>query len=237
MITKEIKILGFALSVLILGYFGFIKAKRFIEIDSCLDKGGSWNDQKQKCEFFANPKDEIYGYFDQNKLNNSRFASGINQETKKKIRAKIFQYSNYTIVTGFPNDSGSSSLGLYYGNKEIFYEISNDSYYDTVFNANLNNDLIPDFIISYAYEDGHTLRSLVSSSNLSFKKNILFGNLNDAYCINGIDTLKNILPPQIRDINKDNKDDIIVNLVEIDNKTFAISCTDTLLSESNRMKK
>lgn len=40
--------------IIIIGLLIYPKAKRFIEIDICLDKGGSWNYNKEKCEYSEN---------------------------------------------------------------------------------------------------------------------------------------------------------------------------------------
>ena len=38
--------------------FGVFKAKRWLEIDACLDSGGSWNYQKNRCEYDTPSKKE-----------------------------------------------------------------------------------------------------------------------------------------------------------------------------------
>ena len=48
--SKTIKILGVVALFSALIYFGYPKAKRFFEIDACLDKGGVWNYELEKCE-------------------------------------------------------------------------------------------------------------------------------------------------------------------------------------------
>jgi hypothetical protein len=50
MIRKTIKILIITLLLITMIGFGYIKMSYFFEIDSCLDKGGSWNYKKQICE-------------------------------------------------------------------------------------------------------------------------------------------------------------------------------------------
>jgi hypothetical protein len=34
--------------------FGFLKVKRWLEIDACLDSGGSWNYKENRCEHGTN---------------------------------------------------------------------------------------------------------------------------------------------------------------------------------------
>lgn len=73
MTTKTIKIVVATLIILTLTYFGFIKVKRFFEIDGCLDKGGRWNYSTGKCEFSdlsedLNKKDWIFEKVDRTKL-------------------------------------------------------------------------------------------------------------------------------------------------------------------------
>lgn len=36
---------------LFLAVFGVLKAKLWLEIDACLDSGGSWNYEKNRCEY------------------------------------------------------------------------------------------------------------------------------------------------------------------------------------------
>lgn len=48
--AKRIKVFGLIILLVILTYFSYTKLNRFIKIDSCLDKGGSWNYNLEKCE-------------------------------------------------------------------------------------------------------------------------------------------------------------------------------------------
>ena len=56
--------------------------------------------------------------FDEKVLKDPRFASGQEYETNKVIQPKTIHFDNYTFVEG--NDTASSTLGLFYGNKEVF---------------------------------------------------------------------------------------------------------------------
>jgi hypothetical protein len=200
--VQKFKLLGFVLTAILL-VFGCFKAKDFFAIDGCLDTGGRWNYQKRECEEFK---------FDPKVLSDQRFSSGRYYETKKSIPPKTFQFENYTIVTGYPSDNGVASLGLFYGNKQLFYTTAPDGFYDTVMVANLNNDGIMDFLVGIAYEDGGSLLGLTSVTKERYKERSLIDERYDAYCIESSDTTKHILPLQIKDINYDGKDDIIANL-------------------------
>ena len=168
MTRKKFKILVIVLLCIMLTVYGYIKAKYFFEIDSCLDKGGSWNYQKKECEL-----DNNHTQFDYTVLNDNRFVGGFEYETQKKIKPKILHFENYTFVIGV-DSSQNSSLVFYYGNKEIFSPSHSDGAYDTVMFANLNNDGIPDFLVSYQFEDGATLYGYISSSTTTFKEVTLF---------------------------------------------------------------
>jgi hypothetical protein len=165
-------------------------------------------------------------------LNDPRFASGHEYETRKTIIPKTYHFGDYLFVTGFPNDSGISSLGLLYKGTEICYETTRDGFYDTIILANLNNDRIPDFLISVGYEDGATLNGLISHSTIKFSYIKLLDEWQERYCPESGDTLQHILPLQIKDIDGDGSDDIIVNLVQILERRFAISCTDTVFAST-----
>lgn len=223
---KTFKILTLVFFCLTVIVYGYLKLTHFFEIDSCLDRGGGWDFEKKECDFINGR-----AQFDTTVVNGKRFAGGYEYETRKPIKPRTFPFDNYTFVTGFPNDSGITSLGLYYGSKEILYETAPDGFYDTVMIANLNNDGIPDFLASYAYEDGASLSGLISNSKINYTKKGLFDEWSGTYCGVGGDTLRYTLPLQIRDINHDGKDDIIANLIRINNEILSISCTDTVFAD------
>lgn len=50
MTQKTIKKVGLSIVILIILCFAVCKAKELIEIDKCLDKGGRWNYETEKCE-------------------------------------------------------------------------------------------------------------------------------------------------------------------------------------------
>jgi hypothetical protein len=226
MTSKRFKILALILLFIALTGYAYIKVNRFFDIDACLDSGNCWDYEKEKCGCI----DNNYG-LDLKVLEDPRFASGHDFVTRKPIRPKIFKFDNYTFVSGFPNDSVSASLGLFYNETEIFYETSYDGFYDTVMIANLNMDGTPDFLVSFAYEDGASLFGLLSSSKTTFSIKNLFDEWSDVYCLEGGDTLMKIIPLQIVDLNNDGKDDLIVNLVKINETVLSISCTDTVIAD------
>jgi hypothetical protein len=226
MTSKRFKILALILLFIALTGYAYIKMTRFFDIDACLDSGNCWDYEKEKCGCIYNN----YG-LDLKVLEDPRFASGHDFVTHKPIRPKLFQFDSYTFISGFSNDSGNASLGLFYEGTEIFYETSSDGFYDTVIVANLNSDGIPDFLVSFAYEDGASLTGLLSSSKTTFSSKKLFDEWSEIYCIESSDTLMNILPLQIADINMDGKDDLIVNLVKINETVLSISCTDTVIAD------
>jgi len=49
--VKKLFIAIFGGVFLFLAIFGMLKAKRWLEIDACLDSGGSWNYEKNRCEY------------------------------------------------------------------------------------------------------------------------------------------------------------------------------------------
>ncbi|MHA7128071.1 hypothetical protein [Algoriphagus namhaensis] len=44
-------ILAIGLLIILAGIWAYPKIDQFLKSDSCLDKGGSWNDEKKACEF------------------------------------------------------------------------------------------------------------------------------------------------------------------------------------------
>jgi hypothetical protein len=44
-------IIGLAIFLLPLGYFGKDYGQEFLDVDSCLDRGGSYDYEKNKCDF------------------------------------------------------------------------------------------------------------------------------------------------------------------------------------------
>lgn len=47
------KSIGVALVVIVLLFLGFVRAKRWWNIDKCLDAGGRWDDAVSACDFGA----------------------------------------------------------------------------------------------------------------------------------------------------------------------------------------
>ena len=45
---------------LFLAVFGVLKVKQWLEIDACLDSGGSWNYEKNRCEYDDPSKTESH---------------------------------------------------------------------------------------------------------------------------------------------------------------------------------
>jgi hypothetical protein len=140
---KTVKILVITFVLIALTGFGYLKMTHFFEIDSCLDKGGRWNYEKQLCESDNNKS-----------VNNSQTVSADNQQREIYIKDKS-QYDqtfinglaehnepikiidNY-IITGkdttyFPND-----LSL---NKATLFKTTNDNnkFVLTVTRTNLTN--------------------------------------------------------------------------------------------------
>lgn len=145
------------------------------------------------------------------------------------LKPKIFHFDNYTFVIG--NDSlKKPTINLYYKDSKILIPQHSDGFYDTIIQVNLNGDGIPDFLVSYGFEDGAMLYGLVSKTHNSFIEKTILKEWSSTYCPVGGDTILHIQPLQIKDIDKDGKDDIICNLVKINNKTFAIPCTDTVFA-------
>jgi hypothetical protein len=50
---KKLIALLIGVSLIVLIVFGAFKAKRWLEIDACLDSGGSWNYETNRCEYDA----------------------------------------------------------------------------------------------------------------------------------------------------------------------------------------
>ena len=167
--------------------------------------------------------------FDEKVLNDPRFASGREYETNKVIQPKTIHFDNYTFVEG--NDTVSSTLGLFYGNKEVFLSRHSDGMFDTIMRANLNNDGVPDFLVEYVFEDGATLLGILSRTQTSFIEKQLSQEISDYYCGDIGDTSNYIIPLIISDINHDGKDEVIINSVRMNNKVFGIACTDTIYAD------
>ena len=166
--------------------------------------------------------------FDRKVLDDPKYASGHIFGTNTKICPRSFQFDNYIFVTGFPNDSGSASFGLYKGRREIYFETSSDGVYDTVLQANLNKDGVRDFIVVYEFEDGASVFGLLSKSNATFSRKEIVDHLNDSRCDVYSDTSGKTHPLIVKDVDNDGIDEIITNSLHGQNGMVAISCTDTV---------
>jgi hypothetical protein len=170
------------------------------------------------------------GTFDSKVLNDPKYASGREYETHKIIQPKELHFGNYTFVEG--NDTASSTLGLFYRSKEIFFsKHSEEGSFDTIMQANLNNDGVPDFLVEYVFEDGATLLGLLSKTQTSYVEKQLSAEISDYYCGEIGDTSGYIQPIIISDINNDGKEEVIINAVKMNGKIFGIACTDTIYAD------
>ncbi len=166
--------------------------------------------------------------FNESVLNDTKYSSGIDFVTHKKIAPKVFYFDEYTFVSGI-NDSSQSTIGLYFKNKEINFLTHSDGMYDTLIKANFNNDGVPDFLIIYTFEGGQQeIIALMSKSKSQFAEISLGETLSGDYDEIGGDTLEYKIPWTIKDINNDGKDEIVMNLVKMNNKEFTIPSTDTI---------
>lgn len=226
MITKPIK----KISILLLGgliiFWAYVKVTDFFVVDACLDKGGVFNVEENRCECEFNA--EV--------LETSKYSGGIKLDSNEILKPRIFKNGKYTIVTGF-DSTQNSTLGLYFEDIEILSPQNSDGIFDTIINININNDDIPDFLVSYEYEDGASLLGLISTSRISFKEIVLFNEWTGNYCLEDADRLINIIPLTIKDIDNDGKVDIIVNLAKKNGELISISCTDTILGSDIILEK
>jgi hypothetical protein len=158
-------------------------------------------------------------------MNDPKYASGIEYETKEPIIPKVTEIDNYTFVSGYSETA--ATLGMYYKNKLINFWTSTDGYFDTIIKVNLNNDKISDFLFENAFEDGSTLFALISQTKTDFTEKKVSDNYNETYCIEGGDTLNNLQPLTIKDLNNNGKNEIILNLIKLKDELISISCTDT----------
>lgn len=154
-----------------------------------------------------------------------KYASGIDSVTKELIEPKVTVFEDYQFISGYSDTA--ATLGMYFKNRQINSWTSVDGFFDTIMKVNLNNDNLPDFIFENAFEDGSTLYALISGTNTAFEEKKVSDNYHGVYCIESWDTLKHLQPLIIKDINNNGKNEILVNLVKLNNKFFAISCTDT----------
>lgn len=94
MIRKLFKIV-FIIGIVIILIFGAIWIKRFFQIDSCLDCGGKWNYELNKCEKYYNLDSlefsDLYWYADFDSLSNREFL------TKGKMLDSLSQSPNELI--------------------------------------------------------------------------------------------------------------------------------------------
>jgi hypothetical protein len=164
--------------------------------------------------------------------NNSRYSSGIEYGKNEPIKAKELIFGNYKFISGYSNTA--ASLGMYFKGKQINFWSSIEGAFDTIMKVNLNNDQIADFLIENIFEDGSTLYALVSKDVTEFEKKKITDNYYGTYCIEGSDTLYNLLPFLIKDIDNNMTNEVIVNLAKINNQIIAISCTDTFYIDRNK---
>jgi len=164
--------------------------------------------------------------FSETNAQNPKYSSGKSFVDNTHLKPKIFNFQDYTFIAGY-GENGEASLGQFFGNNEIYYT-QFEGFCDTIWCEKINNDNITDYFISISDEDGATLYSFTSSSTSKFVLNKVLDNWTSIYCSTSSDTLKYIIPFQIRDINKDSRPEIILNQVKIEEKIFSIQCTDTL---------
>jgi len=168
--------------------------------------------------------------FDTKVLNDQKSLAGQPFETNKIIQSSAPHFGDYTFVK--QNSASSSTLKLFYRDKEIFLSKHSDGMFDTIIKANLNNDRIPDFLVVYSFEDGAMLFGLLSKTQTSFEEKQLSEEISSYYCGEIGDTSNYIQELTIADIDRDGKDEIIVNAVKMNGKLFGIACTDTIHADN-----
>ena len=122
MTRKTIKILGISVLFITLTYFGYVKATRFFKIDSCLDRGGRWNYEKQECESDSNQLAQSFANTDWifDKVENGKlvFKNGRTLDTKLFELAFIGQISldnksPYFILSGRDCNECDANISIY----------------------------------------------------------------------------------------------------------------------------
>ncbi len=158
-------------------------------------------------------------------MNDPKYTGGFEYETQMPIKPKITKFGNYTFVSGYSDTA--ATLGMYYNNEQLNIWTSLDGYFDTIMEVNLNNDNLLDFIFESAYEDGSTLYALISKSEKQFEVKKVSDNYHGVYCGESGDTLSNLQPLIVKDIDGDGNNEILINLVKFNEELVSISCTDT----------
>jgi hypothetical protein len=153
---KHIKLFIIVILVTTVIFFGFSRLKRFLEIDSCLDKGGSWNYELKKCEYCCETENieikKLYWHTEYDSTNNQEFlVKGILIDScclnplqiidilnKRKTDCKL-ELSNLTkdtIVVKILNDEfltermGSTGAHCYLA--ETVYTLTNEKNYNYI---------------------------------------------------------------------------------------------------------
>lgn len=160
-------------------------------------------------------------------LKDKRFCGGVEYGRKLKIEPKFYEFGDYLFVTGFTNRS--SSMGMFYQQKQIRFDSAIDSALDNVFQRKLNNDTIPDFIYKKIYEDNTEIYALISVTRTKFIDRQIYNGENGRICLgnglpNDYDVTKELI---FKDINSDGNVEILVNHLRIKGKIKALGCSDT----------
>jgi hypothetical protein len=85
---NSILILTIGLLIILTGIWVYPKIEQFFKVDSCLDKGGRWNYETDKCEFQSTEE-----YTESQRTNN---LNGYDQLADKEYR-KRYTISEYTV--------------------------------------------------------------------------------------------------------------------------------------------
>lgn len=57
--TKKSKITMFLFAVFVLALYYFVRYSEFMQIDRCLDRGGAWNYDQHRCEFWYQKEGDL----------------------------------------------------------------------------------------------------------------------------------------------------------------------------------
>ena len=143
MTRKTIKILVITFLLIALTGFGYLKMTHFFEIDTCLDKGGRWNYEKQVCELDNNmpidtlqavsaDKQQLNIYIKDKSQYDQIFIDGL-----ADYNEPIKLIDNFILIgkdtTYFPDDLSINNAKTFKGTKD------NIKYLLTVTRTNLTN--------------------------------------------------------------------------------------------------
>lgn len=162
-------------------------------------------------------------------MQDPRYAGGLDLLTRHHIQPRFYKFGRHLFVTG-ADSSNQATLGYFFNGREVLTQNLAEGVFDTIFSLNLNGDQLPDFLIHCCFNEDCALNALVSGPD---------GQLRSVTNVEDLGSGQDLRPLmiaeksglQVRDLNGDGLDDIVLHISRQEENSSSGSSTHTILAQ------